>query len=272
MEMYAAIVYVIADEVLRVFKVKDDPQAKMSTAEVITFAIIAAKYFHGDYKFTRHLCKKLGFFNKILSDSRLNRRIHSIDWTYWEAIFRFLSLLSKSEEASHYAVDSFPVSYCQKNRIDKRKHFLKTNYIGFAPSKKRYFCGIKVHMVVTNKGRPIKVYFKPAAENDLNVLWTMELDIPPHSILYADGAYNCFDLEDVLKDEGINLYAKRGSKAKNRLRSSEEEKQISSKRQIIETAFSSILNLFPRYIRCRTERGFLIKVFGFIIAYCISFF
>ena len=75
-----------------------------------------------------------------------------------------------------------------------------------------------------------------------------------------------------VKDEGIHLYAKRGSKAKNRLRSFEEEKQISSKRQIIETAFSSILNLFPRHIRCRTEKGFLIKVFGFVIAYCISFF
>ena len=77
----------------------------------------------------------------------------------------------------------------------------------------------------------------------------MELDIPPQAIVYADGAYNCFDLEDILQDEGIRLMAKRGSKAKNRVRPPAEEKQISSRRQIVETAFSSILHQFPRCIR-----------------------
>jgi hypothetical protein len=220
----------------------------------------------------RYLCKKLRLFPNILSNSRLNRRIHKIAWTYWHAIFRFLSFLSKqADDTCYFAVDSFPVLYCQKNRIDKRKGFLKPEYLGFAASKKRYFCGIKVHMIVTNQGRPIEVKFSPGAESDINVLWTMELDIPPHAILYADGAYNCFDLEDVLQDESIHLLAKRGSKAKNRVRPAVEERNISSKRQIIETAFSCITNLFPRFIKSRTENGFLIKVFCFVLAYSASF-
>ncbi len=33
----------------------------------------------------------------------------------------------------------------------------------------------------------------------------MELDIPKDALLYADGAYNSFELEDVLQDEGINI-------------------------------------------------------------------
>ena len=272
MEMYATIVYVISEEVLRILKVEDDSQSKMTHAEVITFAILTAKFFSGNYKTARYLCKKLGLFSDILSNSRINRRIHNIAWTHWHAIFRFLSFLSKhSEDTCYFAVDSFPVTYCQKNRIDKRKHFLKPEYLGFAASKKRYFCGIKVHMVVTNLGRPVEVHFRPGAESDIKVLWSMELDIPPHSILYADGAYNCFDLEDVLHDESIYLLAKRGSKAKNRVRSSIEEKEISSKRQRIETAFSSITGLFPRFIKSRTENGFLIKVFCFVLAYSASF-
>jgi hypothetical protein len=272
MDMYATIVYVVTDEVLRLLQVKDDPQSKMSNAEIITFAIITAKFFSGNYKTARYLCQKLGLFPNILSNSRLNRRIHHIPWIYWDAIFRFLSFLSKqSDDTSYFAVDSFPVLYCQKNRIDKRKGFLEHKYLGFAASKKRYFCGIKVHMIVTNRGRPVEVLFRPGAESDINVLWTMELDIPPHSILYADGAYNCFDLEDILQDEGIHLLAKRGSKAKNRVRSPIEEQTISSKRQIVETAFSCITNLFPRYIKSRTEDGFLIKVFCFILAYSASF-
>jgi len=99
----------------------------------------------------------------------------------------------------------------------------------------------------------------------------MELDIPPGAIIYADGAYNCFDLEDILQDEQILLLAKRGSKAKNRLRTAVEEKKISSKIQIIETAFSCITDLFPRNLRARTEKCFLIKVFCTILAYSMSF-
>jgi IS5 family transposase len=146
-----------------------------------------------------------------------------------------------------------------------------TSYLGFAASKKQYFCGVKVHMVVTNEGRPIEVHISPGSESDVNVLWRMELDIPAEAILYADGGYNCFDLEDVLKDEGIHLLAKRGSKAKNRMRSIADERLISSKRQVVETAFSSIVNQFPRYIRSRTEIGFLLKVFCFILSYSLSF-
>jgi hypothetical protein len=85
------------------------------------------------------------------------------------------------------------------------------------------------------------------------------------------GAYNCFELEDILKEEGIQFISKRGSKAKNRVRTIEEEREISSKRQIVETAFSAILNPFPRYIRSRTEKGFLLKVFCFILSYSMSF-
>jgi hypothetical protein len=162
MEMYATIVYVISEDVLRILRVEDDPQTKMSNAEVITFAILTAKFFSGNYKMARYLCKKLGLFPDILSSSRLNRRIHNIAWAYWHAIFRFLSFLSReADDTCYFAVDSCPVPYCQKNRIDKRKRFLKPEYLGFAASKKRYFCGIKVHMVVTNQGRPIEVHFRP---------------------------------------------------------------------------------------------------------------
>ncbi len=99
----------------------------------------------------------------------------------------------------------------------------------------------------------------------------MELDIPQDATIYADGAYNCFDLEDILKDEGIRLLAKRGVRAKQRLRTQAEEKQLSSRRQIVETAFSSLSSLLPRYIKARTEAGFLIKVMCSVLAYSVSF-
>lgn len=272
METYATIVYVISDEILKLLGTKDDQQAKMSNAEVMAFAIVAAKFFSSNYKMARYICKKLRLFPSILSNSRLNRRIHGIPWECWHAVFRLLALFFKQTAKDQmFAVDSFPVACCQKNRIDKRKIFVERRYLGYAASKHRYFCGVKVHMLVTSDGKPVEVRFEPGSESDLNVLWKMELDIPLDSQLYADGAYNCFDLEDILQEERITLLAKRGSRAKQRLRTSCEEKEISSRRQIIETAFSCITNLFPRNIKVRTEAGFLIKIFCSILAYSVSF-
>ncbi len=177
METYVTTVYVIADEIIRILKIQDDPQSKMSTSEVITFAIVTAKFFAGNYKMARYMCQKMRLFPKLLSNSRLNRRIHKISWSCWEAIFRFLALLTRNDSStSYFAVDSFPVSYCQKNRIDKRKRFLEHRYIGFAASKKKYFCGIKVHMIVSNQGRPIEIKLRAGSENDITFLWQGSLN------------------------------------------------------------------------------------------------
>ena len=254
METFAITIYVISDEVLTILGNQDDPQSAMSNAEVITFAILAARYFSSNHKTTRYLCKKLRLFPRILSSSRLNRRLHKIPTEHWQALFHFLALIFKNTTSEFsFAVDSFPISSCQKNRIDKRKIFTGKRYLGYAASKKKYFCGIKVHMVVTHDGKPIELCIKPGAESDVNVLWGMALDIPPGSSLYADGAYNCFDLEDLLLDEQIQLLAKRGCRAKNRVHNSLIEKKISSKRQIVETAFSQITSFLPRSMRVCTE-------------------
>ena len=126
-------------------------------------------------------------------------------------------------------------------------------------------------MVVTKDGKPVGFQLRTGSESDLNVLWQLELDIPVNAKLFADGAYNCFELEDVFLDQGIKFYPKRGSNSKNRKRSDVEEKEISSKRQIVETAFSCITDLFPRNLRFCTENGFLVKVHCSILAYSMSF-
>jgi hypothetical protein len=211
METYFITVYVIVEEVIRILKIKDDPQSIMSNAEVMTFAIITTKFFSGNFKMARYLCKKTNLFSNLLSNSRLNRMIHSVPWDCWHAIFRLLSLLAKdSKNTCYFAVDSFPVGYCQKNRIDKRKCFLEHSYIGFAASKKRYFCGIKVHMVVSNEGRPIEVHLRPGSESDIGVLWSMELDIPDQAVEHTI----VLNLKIFLKKKEFNLSLKEALKPK----------------------------------------------------------
>jgi hypothetical protein len=88
METFIITAYVIADEVIRVLKIQDDLQSKMSNAEIITFAIFSAKFFSGNFKMARYCCQKMNLFPKLLSNSRMNRRIHKISSHCWETIFR----------------------------------------------------------------------------------------------------------------------------------------------------------------------------------------
>ena len=110
MESFITTVYVIADEVIRVLKIQDDQQSIMSNAEVITFAIVSAKSFMGNFKMTRYCCQKMNLFPKLLSNSRLNRRIHKISWTCWEAIFRRY-IRSRTERGFLLKIYCFILSY-----------------------------------------------------------------------------------------------------------------------------------------------------------------
>jgi len=47
MDLYAVTVYVICDDILKIMRVNDHPQAIMSSGQVMAFAIIAAKLFSG---------------------------------------------------------------------------------------------------------------------------------------------------------------------------------------------------------------------------------
>ena len=125
-------------------------------------------------------------------------------------------------------------------------------------------------MLTTREGHPVELYIRPASENDLSVLWRMNLGLPNASIIYADGAYNSYELEDILaKDEGLTLLAKRRSNSK-RPHTPELERLISSRRQRIETTFSQITQLLPATIRARTQTGFMVRLMSAILAFSIS--
>ena len=270
---FAITVFVLCDDILTALDFEDDHQAKMSSSEIIAFSILAAKDFAGNHKTARSYFQRLGYFPNMLSNSRLNRRIRNIPWKIWDMIFRFLAYIFRKENTSRiFAVDSFPVASCQKSRIDRRKLFPSPSYLGFSASKKKYFCGIKVHMIVSESGAPVEYQLRPASENDISVLWQMEIELPHFSTLYADGAYTSFELEELLlEDSHIKLLPKRGSHIKNRAHSKVLNREISSRRQVVETAFSSITRLLPRALQVRTESGFLLRVFSAILAYGIAF-
>jgi hypothetical protein len=264
------VTYCICDEVCKGLAINDDPQCKMSTAEVMTFAILAASMFYCDYRRTRMIAQHSKMFTKILSHSQLVRRIHSVPDEAWHMAFQALRKFLQAPNQAYFIVDSFPLEAFQNHKSRRAKRFSGKEFHGYSASKKRYFFGIKVHMIVDKEGVPVEFLITPGSVADIRALWRFTLDLPAGSTLYGDKAYTHYQLENLLYDvEQIKLVAKRKQVHKKQ-HSPETVFGLSLYRNRIETVFSSITGRLPRHLRATSEKGFILKVLFCILAYMIE--
>jgi IS5 family transposase len=88
---------------------------------------------------------------------------------------------------------------------------------GYIPSQRRYFYGLRVHLVVTGAGEPVEFALATGLEADVKVFKDLELNLPEGSILYADKAYTDYDYKDLLEEIGLHLKAQRKKNSKRPL-------------------------------------------------------
>jgi Transposase DDE domain len=60
-------------------------------------------------------------------------------------------------------------------------------------SKRRYFYGLQVHLVVTGAGEPVEFSVAAGSEADVSVFKDLELDLPEGSTIFAEKAYTDYD-------------------------------------------------------------------------------
>jgi hypothetical protein len=102
MDENAIAIFCICDEVIRTVGLKDDPQQKMTNAEVMTFALISALHYQADYRTTRLVSMSLKYFSSILSHSRIVRRIHAIPERIWWLIFGALKMYLHKTKSDYF--------------------------------------------------------------------------------------------------------------------------------------------------------------------------
>lgn len=270
MELQTIFIYCLCSDVLQNLNYHDHEQSQMTAAEIMTFVLISALFHQCNYKKTRIVVLALRFFPKVLSYSRLNRRIYQIPYEAWMMAFQVSKEILGCKNHHEFIVDSFPVPCCQNNKIFRCRLFQGKEYHGYTASKKSYFWGIKVHMIVTSEGIPVEFIFTCGGESDVRSFRRLECDLPQGSKIYADKAYTDYLQEDLLKESlNIDLIPKRKKNSK-RQHSPERDFVLSMTRNKIETAFSAITSLMPRCIRAVTQKGFYLKVFLFIFGYTIN--
>jgi len=266
--------YCLCEEFSKAMGLSDDPQARMTTAEVMCVALVAATFFGGNIEKTRLFLWEYGYMKSMLSKSRLNRRLHAIDADLWQALFAMLAKLFKERNPDGaYVVDSLPIAVCDNIRIRRCRLYPPdsegVNFRGYIPSKRRYFYGLRVHLVVSGEGEPVEFTLAAGSESDIEIFKDLELDLAEGSTIHADKGYTDYDHEDFLKEVGLELKAQRKKNSKRPMPAWEEflGKPI---RQRIETVFSKLAELFSRKIHAVTPRGFELKIVCFLLAFSIQ--
>ena len=265
MELNIVAVWTICDDLLISIGHHTDPQAKMSDAEVMTAAIVAARFFGGNHQRACAMLKLMGFIPNMLGHSRYNRRLHRIT-DLFQTLFENLAEVSKADNPNDiYAIDTYPVPVCDNIRISRCRIYQGEAWRGKIASKHRYFYGLKAHLMVTETGYIVEVFFTPGRCSDVKGMRCFPFDLPPGSVVYADKAYCDYGIEDALKEAGIEFCPLRKKNSKRQFEPWEVYLQHLYRKRV-EVSNSLITQLLPKSIHAVTAAGFELKVYLFIIA------
>ena len=261
--------YCFFDELLKALDHRDDPQAKLTTAEIMTIAAVAAEFFTGNQQKALDLLIGHGYIPPF-SKSRFNRRLHALPESLWQfALFGLAQMHQKANRQNVHIVDTFPVPVCRNIRIRRCRIYRGRQFHGYCASKKEYFLGLKVCLIVTEAGDPVEMLLVPGATADIAALRSMDMNLPEQSIILGDSGFLDRQFEAALQEEaGLGLIVPRRSNMKEQLDGCLEF-ICRFCRKRVETTFSQLAERLARSIPSVTPRGFELKVFLTVLAFSI---
>lgn len=263
-------IYCFIDDFLKASRHQEDRRAEVTDSEIITIALVAMLYFGGNFQKARLILHELGLVKRLLSRSRFSRRINRLMDLIYLLFHQTGSALKDFNWESRYLLDSFPVAVCDNIRINRCRIVQDERYRGHISSKRRYFYGVRVQLVMTNDGLPVEFAILPGSCADLQGLAELPLDLPPAAELFVDAGYNFYEWEDYLREaENLRLQVPRKINSK-RAREPWVETYKSLMRKYVETTIGEIEKLFPKKIHATNLNGFLLKIALFLFAFQID--
>lgn len=268
-EETAILLFCLIDDFLKTCRPKrlrDPRQQIMTDSEVVFTGILSAYWFGGNLRRGAQYVLEKKYCLKILSESQFIRRIKNIPQERWNEIIKLLAWRGKAYEKSEYIIDSFPYPVCHNMRILQSRIIQGREYRGYTASKREYFYGIKIHSIIGINGVPISFECTPGSINDLTAFKGMDVGNLEEGVLYADAAYNDYNLEEELAEHGLCLMVARPSNSQ-RPWPETIERLIAKRRKKIETCFSRLLRFFPRRIHAVKLNGLILKITLFFVAF-----
>ena len=242
---------------------------RLSEAQVLTTALVAARFFGGNLTLGRHYMEQHWGQHK-LDKSGFTRRLHALTDTLLALFATCSQVLKALHIEARYVIDSFPVAVCQNIRIPRCKLLTGNAYRGRSASKRQWFYGFKVQVITTSDGVPVEFYVHAGSEADVTGLRAMAVDLPAGSILYTDNAYTDYTLEDVFAEATGSQQVTARKQNSKRPHSPAQQFIIQHFSKGVETTFSQLTARFPKHIHAVTAAGFVLKLALFIFVHTLD--
>lgn len=270
MDTHLVFIYCLCDDLRKALRHWEDPPCRVGDAEILTTALTAARFFGGNLTQAQTFLYEQRYFTHRLSHSRFIRRLHRCAHLLAPLFHVLASLGHDLNPESLYVIDSFPVAACDNIRINRSRRYRGEAWRGYQASKRRYFYGVKVHVVIAASGQPVEFVLTPGADGDCKVLKQFNLDLPEGSTLTGDKAYNDYAYEDLLKELGLSLIPLRKANSKRPLEPALTY-LMAKARKAVETTGRRLERLLPKHIHSVTARGVELKLGCFVIACALGF-
>jgi hypothetical protein len=260
-DTYIVTTYVVIDEVLKVMNHQDDSRAEMSAAEILTVAVLSAKYFQNHHERALGVLYRMGYIH-CFSTSRFNRRLHGLWETFWQIVVLVGELLGGGLV---FIVDAFPLPVCHWVRASRCRTVQGKDFFGYCAAKKEVFFGWQLHLVCDAQGVPVAFELLPARWDELVPLQHLLAVLPEGSQVVADKGYISYKDQLLAYLHGkVRLVAK--FRTNMRGNSAEDAQLIRQHRHVIETVNSQLEKMGLQRLHVRTTSGFVLKVLASLLA------
>lgn len=249
------------DDVLKAMNHQDDNRTSMSAAEVLTVAVLSAKYFQNHHERALGILSQLGYIGAF-SLSRFNRRLHALLDGLW-----YLSTLIGELFNQHavFIIDAMPIPACKRARRKRCRKVQGPAYEGYCAAKQEYFFGWHLHLICDANGIPIAFELLPARWDELVPVQHLLADLPHGTVVVADKGYISHKDELLAYLHGsVRIIAK--YRKNMRGNSPEDARLIDAHRRMIETVNSQLEKMGLQRLHARTTTGIALKVMASLVA------
>jgi hypothetical protein len=258
--------FVVFDQTMQALGHQDDVRAKASDAEVLTVAVVAARYFQNHLERALPVMHVGHYLSGPLSVSRFNRRLHRLaEWL--RLLLEALGEVFTQGEV--FLIDRMPVPVCKRARAWRCRKVRGKAFCGYCPAKKEAFCGWRLPLICTPAGVPVSFALVPGGVHDLTPIHELTYRLPEGATVYGDKGYNAAaDEATILTDTGVRLIAIRKANMAPNLWA--DKLALREYRKRIETLYSQFEAMGVERLRARTNPGLELKVHASLLAATIA--
>lgn len=244
---------------------KQDQKSALSLSEVMTIVIL---FHQSGFRFFKYFyCQMIipfwkSAFPKLLSYNR-----------FIEIMPRCLQALScffhqvKGMDTGISLIDSTKLVVCHNLRI--KRHRVFKNLASRGKSSTGWFYGFKLHLVINNLGEIINLKVTSGNVHDVSVLEALTLELK--GVLLGDKGYLSKAKTEILAARGLKLLTPVRKLMKNAKLKTQQEKELLSRRGLIETVNDQLKNLHQiEHSRHRSINNFMVNVMAGVVAYCLN--